>query len=586
MYHIDVNGEDKAVSEQGIAKHLSSMGYNVSGISPDGTSLILNDEKGQFTRPIPALINQVAQKSDGPWPGGFLKGALPNPGVSDASRLDDNATMSAELHNAAFDDVGKQNYLNKRLTENGFNSPQVIGMGDEWHFYNPYRNKWVQLTQQPMLGNKAGLINAGMNAAPLAAGVFGLGEAGPIGAALGGASGEALKQGATEYLDPDYAQQMHNPTHGHPFMDVAEEGVKQGLGGLGAYGIGKVAPAIPGLMSKVLSGTGEIVGGLGGAVADTAGSIANKAGAEEGLGSTAAKVAENTIGTALTPGGQAADLAGFIAELPKVAVGSTAKAMKFVSEHPWTKPLFGSEETPANFGEIADELMKPRPASTQSLGSKIQGFGDSVSELFGGSPAKQASQSEAKTVLGNAVSLMKARSKYLADPANLEAEEMARQTGNQIADQASSEAMSSAANAGLSEEDLLQGVGSSARENATDSLPDNFGNYMANKLRWDTIKQMSRGDMQSNIGDKLGSGFDIAARGGQSITNAMSGLGTAALRGGQLGGNVARVGGGAAQLAGRVAEPFELPGLIRYGAEPKIGDALDQWRKKNQKMLP
>lgn len=520
-FHVDQNGQTQTVDDQHIVNQLKGMGYDVAGVSADGMTLTFNEQgpKGQTSQyqvKTPDVLKTM----------GFgLKGMTPsNP---DTENIDSG--LSAMLHALPADDDAKRSYIEAKLRHRGIENPQVTGMGNEWHVFNPHTSQWVQVTQEPGM-NMAGLYSAGLEIPHLAGSALGGAVGGVVGAAggpvggvaglaagagLGGAGGQALEQAALEHFDPDYEQAIRSQS-GHPIANVLK------TGGLDALAMGLAKP-LAGLspLSRSLQVGGKALEGIGELGANAAGKIAESPTAST-IVSDFAPYIGNVTG------------AGQFMQIPSQAVKGAAKLAAGASENQYLAPLLG-EENAARLSDLGSSLLQKRANGT--LGEKVASGAQRVAESFGAPASEEVT---ARDILGNLSARRGAAANYASHASE---EQAARDAGREWA-----------ASMGLSEQE-----------------GEMLASHMGDEYRNSMMKILQAQQPSSNLGTRTGRALESLYRAGKGLEQAGVQTTRAGLRGIQGLGRMSQGAGMGLNAIGTVTRPLEMPLYLRYGL-PKLYD--------------
>lgn len=266
LYQIqNQNGQTAKIGDQDLLKQLHQAGHNPTGLSPDAKLVNFQDSHGQYQAPI----EQVLQK---------LGWQVTGKDFQDSDRSGVNSALSFAINTSTLgaNDQAKREFLTSYLRHHGVDNPQIDGMGDDWHAFDPQTGKWQALTK----GSGIGMDDVAKYAAKAPSflgSVLGAGAGtagGPLGMAAGGAGGGFLGGRTSDALGGLVDQKAYSDAiNKEGFQQVATDWAKQAgfdaLGGGGAGILGKFAPTIAkaGLASRALTGTGALAEGTGKAVA-------------------------------------------------------------------------------------------------------------------------------------------------------------------------------------------------------------------------------------------------------------------------------------------------------------------------------
>lgn len=402
------SGTNITGTENDIADHLRSKGYNINSVSPDGT---------QFTQPwAPPMAPASPVAMQRGYTTHNFSDALSHMGLQNVSAQpvhSDQSTVDPDLSaetNQLMTDAKKKDFLQQTLSARGMDNPQVVGSGGVWHAYVPQTKTWQQITETPKFGDRSGwedlaykapetilsglgaTAGGGLGAAlgiPSGPGALATGALGAAGGAgLGGAGGQALTQGGLALADPSYRHALETGS-------ASEELGAHGMSALYDAATGPVvaaAGAIP--LEKIAQSVGSGVGRLGGLASRAGAALTNPSVAE-----TAANLADPT----------GAMMLGEALSTPATAVTAAAKAPSWLAGK-----LPGlSEETQAGMHDLSSNLLK--------YGDTAEGVGQAYAE-----------RSAAKDIAGAA---QRAVDQGLAPSSMMSEEEAsARQAAGHLAD--------------------------------------------------------------------------------------------------------------------------------------------------------
>lgn len=261
-------GETAKLGEHDIFEQLHHAGYSPVGLSPDARLISFQDEKGTYDQPIEKVFQKLGWEVTGK---DFVD--------SDRSGVRPELTFAVNTPSMA-NDATKREFLTHYLKHHGIDHPQVDGMGDDWHAFDPTSGKWMALTK----GKGAGLDDLakyGAKAPSFLGAVLGTGlgaGAGPVGMAAGSAGGGFLGGRTADSLgslvDPEaYADALGKQGFQQTATDWAKDAGMDALGGLGAAGFAKVLPGLAkaGIASSAMRGVGGAVEAGGEGVSHLAG---------------------------------------------------------------------------------------------------------------------------------------------------------------------------------------------------------------------------------------------------------------------------------------------------------------------------
>lgn len=520
------SGDTHALNETDIVNQLKSAGQDVQGVSADGTMLTIGQAPAGGKGAASAV--QVPTANALKALGYDVKGMKPL--NADAEHVDDQ--LSALVQSLPDDDHAKSSYIKAKLAHRGVHDPQVAGMGNDWHVFNPETSQWVQVTRDPGL-NMAGLYSAGLAlphiigaglggtagaALGLPGGGFGAVPGAVAGGALGSAAGSALTKGAISMFDDDY-RHVTGDNLGKAAWDTAKTAGMDGLamgGGQLLKGIAPVSKALQ-VGGKTLDATGKVLGGTAGRLASSPTAV--------------------SVATDFVPGLGSANGAAQFAQLPGAAMrGAAGLAAGADGE---VGSAFLGDDMARRIGQYGRSIIQRRPSPTGLKATMQDGAEELGSALGRQAPAAELSE---RDILGNVVSRNRATKAYDMSHGWRQAEEQAVKEAAEFAEP----------------------YGLSAEEHGA------LANETRQGVRNDAINQMMRQDMsEENWGTKVGSGLRNLRQAGEGAQKMAEGTVRTGLRGVQLGGKLAEGLGSAARAVGTVTEPLELPMGLRYGL-PKV----------------
>jgi hypothetical protein len=288
------------VDDQHIAQLLGQQGYQVMGVSPDGTRITVNDGQGAFDIPMRSAIGALG------WVPGEFRPAEP-----DFSQV--QLGMRAAVEKLP-DDNARKMYLQHHMQSLGIESPTIEGAGTDWYVFNPQSGQWVAATNKPGLdwGDAMGagltglrMVGAGVGGAFGAAGGI---PGAMVGAAAGGTAVDALQRGLIAAHDPSYRAAFD------PMANAGEMGLEAGVDALGAGAGGAIAKmfgAGVAPVSRAMATGGNLAQATGGAAKLAGGSLDSQLGRD---------VAAFGI-----PGAAEMQGLGVVGQLPAMAVEGAAK---------------------------------------------------------------------------------------------------------------------------------------------------------------------------------------------------------------------------------------------------------------------
>jgi len=364
------------VTSQEVLQDLQEGGFEPIGLSPDGMSVTFMGSKGQFSKPIPEIAQQMGMQ---------VGEVLPeNPGTD---LLDTGLRFSVET---IPDDDSRRMFLQSKIDRQyGEKAPKVMGQGSDWYFVDPNSGQYQALTNAPGI-DQSDIGQLGAVVPKLAAETAGYAMAGPLGGGAGNMAansvirtiagakeGKGLEQFAnfmnmsnmsdpmkagalTEErydlgeqmkanMDPDYMAAFPQDEQGTEMLK--EGGISTAFGGL-ASGMGKAFPAARSFMqSGPFSRGAEAVGGA----AEVAGAGAKHAGAF----ATGGPLRRETMAY-MAPGVGDVALAGTMARLPRGAATMGVEGLESLGRSEFAKKTIG-EGAAGKIAGFAEEVAKPRP---------------------------------------------------------------------------------------------------------------------------------------------------------------------------------------------------------------------------------
>jgi len=397
----DEQGNESTFDAQHLLSELSAAGYDAQNTSADGRSILMGepDAKGnvvQYNVPVEDAMKSL---------GYYVKSALPK-----ASEQAINPEWGALVQSLPNDDDTRRHFIESKLGKQGLPNQQVIGSGNEWHFYDPASQKWHQVTEEPKISNKTGLISAALAAPHVigstlggiggAAAGAGLGSIpmGIAGTAAGGMAGESLRQAGLSMYDPEYKSAVtENPgsslgnvalTGG---IDAAAHGVMRGAGAL----MPKSIAQLPGqVIGKGMANLGTLTRKAAGKIADS-------------------KLMTG-FSTAFNPVlGQPA-IAADVLELPAIAAKGIVAGGKALGNSTAGRRVLGPQLGDA-IAEEAGEISAKR-APTGWAQKAMAGTEEGASNMTGHRMTPEATAPNVRDFLGNAVARSRAKATFDASP--------------------------------------------------------------------------------------------------------------------------------------------------------------------------
>lgn len=340
------DGNAQPITDHAIFQQLAQGGFAPLAISPDGQTVSMQDQQGQYDLPMATVLQNLGL--------GEIVGGKP----LDADYENVEPGWRALVHKLP-NDAQRKELLTQILTQRGIENPQLMGSGRDWHLFNPTNNSWMGITNSPDW-DSSDLVEAGLEIPRFAAsGLAGGGAAaltggnpfaGMAGAAAGGGAVDALERGAMALLSPEY-RNVVSQNAGENVADIAKGAAFDAAG----FGVGKLA-------GKAL---GAATRGGASAVAP-ASALARGAGATSRIGGGLVEDAAgmldgpvmSDLATTFVPGAAEAQGIGYLAEAPAWLAKQGARAMNAVGETD-TMQRFA----PSVAGKLrgtAQNLMRPR----------------------------------------------------------------------------------------------------------------------------------------------------------------------------------------------------------------------------------
>jgi len=554
-------GNSGFTTDDAVVQEMKARNYPIHGISADGMTITMGDEKGQ-----PQQID-TADAIRALHPNANITGVRPANPVTEHVNPAWRAGV-AGLENYP-DDV-KKVYLEKSMRQANPNLPkdlQIIGSGTDWHAFNPATNQWIALTNRPgmHLEDIAGAAThipefAGSMLGMVGGGGFGAGvgsAAGPVGTiggamaggAAGGAAGGEIGLQARDYLmgqiDPIYkqvAEEQAYPTEAREHAALINA-VSGGLGGsIGPAA--KLAQGAEGVLPAMIRGAGmarqagpasTALRGAG-ATAQAAGELA----APIGKAVAESPVAQGVISGVVPYAGPVTG-AGALAEAPEMLTTGAARAPGWLADTAVGKML--PDTVRQRMRDISSSLLTKR---TQAP------LAERVAETMGGLPTGATTSAD---VLGNLAEQGVGRAKYFADPASQAIEE------NTIG----------------AAKDLAQSLGMEGPE--AEQFARATSEEALGPLRRQGIQQMGAG--AGKIGETVGGILGKAATVGRAVQRAGEFPIMLGARGAQGLGLGLKYGGMAAKTAGTLGQPLEAQAFGRYYLLPKAEEEIQRLRGRS-----
>jgi hypothetical protein len=366
----DTQGNELSTNYSQLLMDLKEAGHEVVGADPSGMSFALNTPNGQVTVPVAQILQQA----------GYT--------VSNAMPISANYETVDPHMRYAISQLGnpdsKKAYIEEVLRrKNPYMQPQIMGQGEDWHYYDPQSQRWNALTNKPGMDlsdiGEYGPMAAKMGAAAVGAGVGGV-AGGIPGMMAGGAAGSALANTfirgqllAGDEAFSSVTSPMEQIKEAAPEV-LTDAAIPGALGVAGKF-LPKLAKAAP--VSAIARGTGQVL--------DTAGA---------GISKAATVVANNPhlrgLYTAANPLTQAVDLAGFGMQAPAWLTKAGARGLGHAGQNRYVKAMVG-EDLAGGLENASKALLQTKTAAP---------WGERVAAKLGGR-AVGAEESSAANVLSN-----------------------------------------------------------------------------------------------------------------------------------------------------------------------------------------
>lgn len=505
----DADGNEMTFDAQHLLSELKAAGYDAQNTSADGRSLIMGepDAKGnvvQYNVPVEKAMESL---------GYYVKAAMPK--NSDQAI---NPQWGAMVQSLPNDDVTRQHFIEHKLAKQGLPNQNVIGSGNEWHFYDPETHKWHQVTEEPKISNKTGLYSAalaaphvigstlgGIAGAAAGGGVASI-PAGLAGTAAGGMGGEALRQAGLSLYDPEYraaVEENMGNTVGNVAMtggvDAAAHGVMRGLGAV----VPKSVAQFPGqVVGKGMAHAGTLIRKAAGGIADSKFMTGLSSGLNPVFGSPA--------------------IAADLLEAPAIAAKGAIQGAKSLGNSPGARSVMGPRLGDA-LAEGAEEISVKRAPSgwaQQAMADTERG----ASNMTGHLTTPETVAPNVRDFLGNTVARGRAKATFNANPALRQTMAEETEAGARMAGQYGIEGEEARAIGAGQGRDFMNNF---VREEAK-KYPNNVG---------DTVGGLLHG--ASQVGKGANAVINQATRAGlrtvQGLGGAMEGAGVALHGGATLG---------------------------------------------------
>ena len=510
-FHIQTPDGDQIVDDQWVMNMLGQAGHPVMGITPDG----LNAQFANMPQPIP--IQQLFQQAG-------IQVTKSEPANMDMTRIDPYARMAVSMIGSPDE---QKAFLESRVRrETGDMKPQIMGSGRDFYQFDPQSGQYYALTNKPDKWDWSDVMEALPIAARSTAAVAGGIAGNAPGAVLAGAGADAAMRGAMFGLDDDFRQSV----------SLKDQAMQTGMNSaidVGTLGLVKGAGAASGLRQMIKGGAPEAIPAAQQAMESTlrTGPIASMAkgigfggravssGAEMLAGKAAdSPMAVQTISMMNPITGPAAN-AGFMAQLPKMALTGPLQGAGKAAESNIVREALGEETSGAIRTGVQDIMRSRAPAGRPFLNWSRAGRG--LSEEGRGPQAADIIQNMAE----------KGRMRFT--PNAEQAGNAARNQFNQGLESMGIDAIDPAFNQTLAEE-----TGRIA-QNAQSASNAQVGKQFGQKMR------------------PVGKAIDIASDIGRSLEGGANAATYGTLRGIQGLGKAGKAGFGALQQAGEFMQPVE-----------------------------
>lgn len=445
-----IQNNDGVTTDLGVndlVQQLQGQGYQVKGVSADGSAIKLVDDKGEYDVAPQDVLQDLGWKV-----------AAVNPVDADYSNINKDWRQAVTVLPA---DDHKRAYLEGQFKQAGIPDAKIVGSGRDWFVFDPEMNKYVALTNNPdwdMSDASEALVSAPRIAGSMlggAAGAIAGGGLNPLTGALGAGAGGALGDAGTRLFmaqrDPQLKQIMTDDL-GAMAKDVGVNALYDA----GAQGLMLGAPKVIGSLlgpqaaksaqTMAQSGPLSTVARKLGGMAEEGGRIVNKVTrvADTGFGREVASLG--------IPGAAEAVTLGTIGQLPSQAVRGAARGLGWTGQRQalqkaapeaaeWmtktSKNLLRPSHGPSNFSNelsaLADKgstLLSGAKPSMAKVGGRTEDVLGNLGEMIGGgNPARDVMKRAYKEAREYGISAVDA--KKLAEQAAEEAlPESAKMTRN------------------------------------------------------------------------------------------------------------------------------------------------------------
>jgi hypothetical protein len=529
-------GEPQSVTDQQIFQQLAQGGFAPLSISPDGQTVTMQDQQGEYALPLSTVLQNLGM--------GEVVGGKP----LDADYDNVEPGWRALVHKLP-DDTQRREVLTQVLAQRGIQNPQLMGSGRDWHVFNPNNNSWMALTNNPEWDSsdlvEAGLeiprfLASGAGGAAAGAATGGNPFAAMAGAAGGGGLVDAMERGAMAYFSPEYRDVVSKNAGGNVAdlaknmaYDAAGAGVAK-LGGAALSAVTKGGAQAVNPVSTAMRGAGA-VGRVGGElVHGAANAIDGPMGRE--------------VATSFVPGLAEAQGVGLLAEAPAWLARKGAGAIGAAGESQFlTKNFPGAADALSGFSE---RLLRSRAGGAPTLAQRIAGntggtaHGSSAANVVGN--AAEGATSRVRQMMGHGAPQEEMRERLV------DAYKEARRYGI----------------------DPRQ-----ARNIGRQSAQDYQGRFMR---ATDPVTQRA-----GQLGQKAGQYMDLAEEGGRKLGRSAAAVTGVGIKGVKNLGGLARGAGEGVEALGTLARPIEEQAYgtlaSRAALESPFAFAEEQWAPWRQK---
>ena len=331
-YDVKVGDNTATLDDDYIIDQLGQLGYNPQGVSGDGKTVTLTDDKGTYEAKLDDVLNRLGYQVQ-------AVNVLPESAGFDTASGQLRAVV-AKLPN----DQMRKAALEQTLQRMGIPNPIVEGNGRDWYYLDSQDGKYKALTNTPgwdrydaveglteiprimgatIGGALAGGATAGAGAIPGAM----------AGAGIGGLVGDFATRVALSSLSPEYAKQSEE-NFGQQLKDMVinaaidagsmglAKGVPALAGNLLGTNAGRAARAVmeKGVVSPMVKGAGSATEAVGSGVANVAKGMQTPFG--------------RSVATMAIPGAGEAEMIGQLAQAPAAAARGLPNFMQRVGSMP------------------------------------------------------------------------------------------------------------------------------------------------------------------------------------------------------------------------------------------------------------